>query len=194
MLGFFTIVIILVAVYAFWRQGVLAAFAMAVNILLAGLVAFNFFEPITNELEPMMTDSFLHGFEDSISLVALFSITLVFLRWATNALMHTVIEYGAVIQQGGAVVFGALAGYLVAGFLLCVAQTLPLDPHFMHFEAQLEPNNPGAKLRRIMPPDHVWLALMHRASMESLAWDEDAPFDMDGSFELRYAQERRANQ
>jgi len=194
MLSFFTIVIMLIAAYAFWRQGVLPAFAMAVNILLAGLIAFNFFEPIAGELDSMLADSFLHGYADSLCLVVLFSLTLVFLRWASNALIHTIIEYDAVIQQIGAALFGALAGYLVAGFLLCVAQTLPLDRHFLRFEAQLNPSGPGAKIRRVLPPDRVWLALMHRASTESLGWDETTSFDPDGSFELRYAQERRISE
>ncbi len=193
MLGFLTFLIILITVYVFWHQGVLPAFAMVVNVLLAGLIAFSFFEPIAAELEPMLADSFLHGFEDSLCLVLLFSLSLMFLRWAANSLIHTDIGYGAIVQQGGAVVFGALAGYLVAGFLLCVAQTLPLEQHFMHFEAQVDPTSPGAKIRRVLPPDHVWLALMHRASIESLGWDEPA-FDADGSFEIRYAQERRTRE
>src|SRR5581483_10183287 len=116
-LGFFTFIIMLAGVYAFWRQGVLPAFAMAVNILLAGLVAFNFFEPIAAQLESMLADSFLQGYEDSFCLVALFSLTLAFLRWASNELIHTIILYNPILQQGGAVLFGLLAGYLVAGFL-----------------------------------------------------------------------------
>jgi uncharacterized membrane protein required for colicin V production len=189
-LGFLTVVIMLVAAYAFWRQGVLPAFAMAVNVLLAGLVAFNFFEPIAAELDPMLKDSFLHGYEDSLCLVVLFTLTLVVLRWASNALIHTLIDYPPVLQEGGAVVFGALAGYLTAGFLLCVAQTLPMNEHFMQFEARIDPSTPGAKVRHILPPDRVWLALMHRGSVDAFSWDENA-FDSDGSFETRYAHERR---
>ncbi len=190
LLGFFAFVIMLAGAYAFLRQGVLPAFAMCVNILLAGLVAFNFFEPIAVQLEPMLSDSFLHGYEDSFGLIALFCPTLLFLRWASNELIHTEVQYHPVVQQGGAVLFGMLAGYLVAGFLLCVAQTLPLDEHFLHFQPQVESHSPGAKIRRFMPPDRVWLALMHRASIASFDWDE-TPFDPDGSFELRYAHERR---
>ena len=191
MLGFFTFVIMVAGAYAFWRQGVLPALAMVVNILLAGLVAFNFFEPIAAELDPMLADSFLHGYEDSLCLVALFSLTLLFLRWASNALIHTTIEYHPILQQGGAMMFGLLAGYLVAGFLVCVAQTLPLDEHFLKFDARVDASAKGEKLRRIMPPDRVWLALMHRASITSLSWDEDSAFDPDGSYELRYGHERR---
>ena len=190
LLGFLTVVIMLVAAYAFWRQGVLAAFAMVVNILLAGLVAFNFFEPIAAELDPMLSGSILHGYEDSFCLVVLFALALVFLRWASNALIHTVIEYHPVLQQVGAALFGALAGYLTAGFLLCVAQTLPMEEHFFHFEAKIDPTLPGAKIRHVLPADRVWLALMHRGSIDTFSWDENV-FDPDGSFELRYARERR---
>src|SRR6185437_3670801 len=177
LLGFLTVLIMLVVAYAFWRQGVLPACAMALNVFLAGLVAFNFFEPIAAELDPMLAESFLHGYEDSLCLVVLFSIMLVFLRWATNALIHATLDYHPILQQGGAVLFGLMTGYLVAGFLLCVAQTLPFDQHFMHFESKVVTDAPGAKARRVMPPDRVWLALMHRASETSLSWD--APFDPD---------------
>lgn len=193
LLGFLTVVLMLGVAYAFWRQGVLPAFAMACNVLVSGLVAFNFFEPISTELDPMLGDSFLHGYEDSICLVLLFCITLGFLRWLTNALIHSSIEYPPVLQQGGSVLFGMLTGYLVAGFLLCVAQTMPFDEHFLRFDARVDPEAPAAKVRRVLPPDRVWLAMMHRASEKTrLAWDETTLFDPDGSFELRYSRERRA--
>lgn len=189
LLGIFALALMLAGAYAFLRQGVLDAFAMSVNIMVAGLLAFNFFEPIAAQLQPILADSFLNGYEDSVCLVALFSLTLVFLRWASNALIHTDIQYHPIVQQGGAALFGMLAGYLVAGFLLCVAQTLPLDEHFLRFDAQVESHTSSAKLRRLMPPDRVWLALMHRASKEAFDWE--SVFDADGSFEQRYAHERR---
>ncbi len=193
LLGFFTVAIMLACVYAFWRQGVLPAFAMAVNILLAGLIAFNFFEWLAEQLDGMLADSFLHRYEDSFCLVALFCLTLAFLRWASNELIHAVLDYHPAVQQGGAVLFGLMAGYLVAGFMLCVAQALPMDEHFMNFEARIDPESRGAKLRRVMPPDRVWLALMHRASKETFVWGEESvPFDADGSFELRYRERRAA--
>ncbi len=191
LLGFFTFIIMLAGVYAFWRQGVLPAFAMTVNILLAGLIAFNFFEPIAEQLDSMLADSFLHGYEDSICLVALFSATLAFLRWASNELIHTIIHYNPILQQGGAVLFGLLAGYLVAGFLTCVAQTLPANEHFLQLDPLVKVDSSGKISHRILPADRVWLALMHRASKAAFDWEETT-FDPDGSFELRYAHERRA--
>jgi hypothetical protein len=123
--------------------------------------------------------------------MALFCLTLLFLRWAANALIHTTIEYHPVLQQGGAILFGLLAGYLVSGFLICVAQTLPVDPHFLKFEARIDPSAAAVKVRRILPPDRVWLALMHRASAGPFSWGEDSSFDPDGSYELRYGDWRQ---
>lgn len=188
-LGFLTVIIMLGTAYAFFREGVLAAFAMTVNILVAGLIAFNFFEPLAEQLTSMLEGSLLQGYEDSFSLVLIFCLTLAFLRWASNALLHTTIEYHPAIQQGGAALFGLLAGYLVAGFLVCVAQTLPASEHFLQFEAKVDSSGDKPK-HRILPSDRVWLALMHRASIESLAWDESSVFDPDGSFELRYRSRR----
>ena len=196
-LGFFTVILMLGGAYAFWRQGVLPAFAMTVNILLAGLIAFCFFEPIAEQLDSMLADTFLHGYQDSFSLVALFCLTLLFLRWASNELIHTIIWYNPVLQQGGAVLFGLLAGYLVAGFLTCVAQTLPANEHFLQLEPLVKVDSSGKISHRILPADRVWLALMHRASKTAFEWsnDNDQPtlFDPDGSFEVRYAHERRVS-
>jgi hypothetical protein len=194
MLSVFTILIMLGVAYAFWREGVLSAFVMSFNVFFAGLVAFNFFEPIAKELEPMLSDSFLHGYEDSLAMMLLFCPTLAFLRWLTNNLVRTTVDFHPILQQGGSVVFGFMTGYLVCGFLVCVLQTLPFSNHFMQFEARIDTQSPGSKLRRILPPDRVWLALMHRASKTSLAWEDetkDSSFDPDGSFELRYSRERR---
>jgi uncharacterized membrane protein required for colicin V production len=191
LLGFVTFIIMAAGAYAFWRQGVLPAFAMTVNILLAGLVAFNFFEPLAEQLESMLTDTFMQGYEDSFCLVMLFSATLALLRWASNELIHTLILYNPILQQVGAVLFGVLAGYLVAGFLTCVAQTLPANEHFLQLEPRVQVDSSGNVRHRLLPADRVWLALMHRASKSAFDWDEETVFDRDGSFELRYGHERR---
>jgi hypothetical protein len=189
MLGFLTVVVMAAVGYAYWREGLLTAFAMLCNVLVAGLVAFAFFEPIANELEPMFEGSFLAGYEDALSLTALFSLTLGLLRLVTNSLARTEIDYEPLLQQIGSVLVALVMGYLVAGFLLCTVQTLPWQQHFLGFEAQVERGE--SRLRRLMPPDRVWLALMHRAGIGPFARDETPTFDADGSFELRYFRLRR---
>ena len=65
----------------------------------------------------------------------------------------------------------------------------------MGFEMKTNENQPKT-LRRIFPPDRVWLAMMHCAGAGPLSWREDAQgrprtFDPHGNFPLRYGRYRR---
>jgi hypothetical protein len=191
MLVLLTFLVMGIVAYAFWREGVLTAITMFVNVIIAGLVAFNFFEPLAAEMEPMVKGSFLEGFEDSLLLVAFFCLTLAALRWATNNLANEELDLDPKLQQGAAGVFGLLTGYLLAGFLICVIQTLPGHDHILGFRTEVNLNAPDQKMRRIIPPDRVWLAMMHFASRIGLSRGEDAEFDRDGTFEIRYQRHRR---
>jgi hypothetical protein len=191
-LNVLSVAVVLITVYAFWREGVLTAFTMMCNVVLAGLVAFNFWEPIARELGSVFADTFLAGLEDCLCLTLLFALTLGMLRLTTNTLAMSQPEYHPVLQQGGAVLCGLITGYLVSGFLVCAIQTLPLPERFMSFDAKVQTDASGQKPKsRWMPADRVWLALMQRASLVPLSQADGEPFDKDGDFELRYQQNRR---
>ena len=184
MLTFFTLVIMGVVAVAFWREGLLHAVATCVNVLLAGLVAFNFWEPLAGLLEPL-----LHGYEDAVCLVALFGVTLGTLRIVANMLVKGHVRYHPLLRRGGCVCCGLLTGYLVAGFLVCVLQTLPWHRNFMGFNPDADAQN-ARTFRQLLPPDRVWLALLHRAGAYPFATGQGT-FDRNGTFELRYARYRR---
>jgi hypothetical protein len=91
----------------------------------------------------------------------------------------------------------------VSGFLICAFQTLPWHENFMFFEPKYETGSEHL-VRHVLPPDRVWLALMHRAGAYALSRREDprmssspsyydryVTFDKYGSFEMRYARYRR---
>jgi hypothetical protein len=90
------------------------------------------------------------------------------------------------LQRGGAAFFGLVAGYLLAGVLICALDTLPFPPPFPGFQGKVD----SSRLRRVLPPDRVWLAMMHRASAGPFTRG-GPPFDADGSFEFRYQRLRR---
>ena len=182
LVGCLTVLIMGGVAYAFWREGLLTALTAAVNVFLAGLAAFAFWEPVAAQLETMLKDSFLQGYEDAISLVTIFALTLGLLRYATNNLANAHLEYHPLMNQIGTAFFGLVTGYLASGFLLCVLQTLPWQVNFLQFDYRVEKNAGGAKTPRVLPPDHAWLALM-RGAMPG--------FDPDATFEMRYARYRR---
>jgi Colicin V production protein len=208
LLGFLTVLVMLAVAYAYLRPGLMTAFMMCCNVFISGLVAFNFFEPIADALDPMFTGSFLKDYEDAICLLLLFCVTLGLLRLLTNFLCSSMTQFPMWLQYGGSVFFGMLTGYLVAGFLLTVLQTLPWHTNFMFFEPRIDPDQPAAAIRSVLPPDRVWLSLMRRAGAYPLASSEDGKppspdllpdrfvrthitFDKYGTFELRYARYRR---
>src|SRR5205823_3194100 len=134
-----------------------------------GLIAFNFWEPMAAEMEPLLSGSPFAGFEDAVFLIGLFSAALALLRWATNSLVRTEPEQEPRVRQGVAVLFGLVTGYLTAGFLVCVLQTLPWHRNFLNFDPKVDPSSATHRIRRVLPPDRVWLALMHRAGDMPLA-------------------------
>jgi hypothetical protein len=198
LLGFLTIVIMLAVAYAYLREGVFTAFVMCCNVFLAGLVAFNFWEPLANQLDPALA-----GYEDILCLILLFSLTLGLLRAVTNSLSRTQIDFPPAVQRGGGAIFGLAAGYLVSAFLVCVLETLPWHENFMFFEWQYD-SGQESPLRAVLPPDRLWLATMHRAGAYAFSNNEDGKpgassslydryktFDKYGTFSLRYARYRR---
>jgi hypothetical protein len=190
-LGLLTVLIMLAIAYAFWREGPLTAFAMFCNTLIAGIIAFNFWEPIADLLDPPFQDTVLEGTEDALALMIPFLLILMGLRLATNSLASTHMEYPALLYRGGAVFFGLLTGYFLAGILVCALQTLPIQKNFLSFEFYKPGEaSPG---RKFIPPDMVWLSMMNRTSGKSLSGG-DEPFDAMGSFELRYARHRRVDE
>jgi hypothetical protein len=187
-----TLAVIAIVAYARVREGVLTALTHLFNVLLSGLIAFNYFEPVAAELQKALKGSFLDGFEDALALFALFAAPLGLLRVVCNNLANSELDLPALPQQVGSVAVGALTGYLLAGFLVCAMQTLPFTEKFLGFDATVEPQ--GSAIRRVMPPDRVWLALMHRAGAGPFSNEGATTFDPDGTFELRYARQRRVKE
>jgi uncharacterized membrane protein required for colicin V production len=187
MLAFITVVIVLAVGYAFFTQGLLTAFTMLVNVLISGVVAFSFFEPLAFQLDDMLNGSFAHGYEDWACLIVLFCVTLTALRVLTNSIAASEPELYPIVQQGGALVCGMLTGYLIVGFIVCAMQTLPIPEDFLGFSSRVDP---AGGVRRFLPPDRVWLAIMRRASLVALSSDDEG-FDPRGYFELGYQRHRR---
>src|SRR5262249_17112555 len=113
MLSFFTIVIMLIVAYAHWREGLYTACCTLINVVLAGLITFNFWEPLANILDTTFRGWFVSGYEDFVVLIVLFALTLGMLRMLTNNLCPAQIIQIGYVQQAGGALFGLVAGYLM---------------------------------------------------------------------------------
>src|ERR1700689_4809964 len=133
MLLFGTLVVMLAVAYTQHNGGLFGSCAMLIKVFVSGLIAFGFWEPIADSLDPGLRTTFLAGCEDMIVLTLLFGVSLFLLRLATNYLAPDMIVEHGTVQHLGAGVVGLVTGYFVAGFMICVLETLPLDVHFMDF-------------------------------------------------------------
>ena len=206
MISFLTIFMMLGVGYAYLREGLLTAFAMLCNVLLAGFITFNFWEPLADILAPAFSGMFLAGYEDFICMMGLFAVTLGVLRTATNVLANVLVQFPLTIQRTGGFLVGMLVGYLAWGFLVCAFQTMPWHQNFLGFDYEYRSGSEGT-LRRFLPPDRVWLALMQRGGAYTFSNQEDErrsrdstsltdrfkTFDQDGAFEYNYWRYRRLN-
>jgi hypothetical protein len=199
MLALCSMVIMLVIAYAFWREGLFTSVTLCVNVFLAGVITFNFWEPLADLLDTAFQRTFLAGYEDVLVMMLLFCGTLITLRMVTNNLSSTQIVFGPLMQQFGGALVGLLTGYLLSGILVCMLQTLPWHESFLDFEAR---RSDEAAFRSYLPSDRVWLALMRTLGSQALSGREVNPdaqsdydryrtFDRDGKFELNYLRHRR---
>src|SRR5688500_3074640 len=115
MLILYTLIFMAAVTWAFWQEGLLTNACACVNVFLSGLVSFNFYELLADQLEPMFQGSFLAGTEDFLSMALLFSGTLGLLRWTTGSLAPTDPEYHPILYRAGSVALGLLTGYLAGG-------------------------------------------------------------------------------
>jgi hypothetical protein len=198
MITFFCIAVILVVAYAQFREGLFTAFVNLVNVIIAGIATFAFFEPLADWLEPSLASGTLSGFEDFMAMALVFAAAFVALRNITNRLNPDMIDFNGNVQMGGGLI-GAVTGYLLAGFFVAALETLPWHQNFLDFQPRDGTETAGP--RTIFPPDRVWLAMMRHAGAYPLSWDEDASgesnydryptFDRQATFEQRYLRYRR---
>jgi hypothetical protein len=199
-----TLLIMLGTAYAQYRNGLFSSFAMLVMVLCSGLVAFGFWEPLADLLDPVFQNNALSGCEDMIVMVLLFGVILFALRLVMVYWNREMIDQHGQLQHVGAMVVGLVTGYFLAGFLICALQTLPLDVNFLDFEPRESSLEPG--YRAFYPSDRVWLSMMRQASAGSFGWKEEpspkgdgavdryVSFDREGTFELRYMRYRRTTE
>src|SRR5262249_13996624 len=105
MLGFFTILIMLAVGYAMLREGVFTAFLMLCNVIFAGLITFNFYEPLADLLEDQLNDTF-RPYSDVICMLTLFGVSLGLLRLVTNSIAHVEPNFVFWVRRTGGFLFG----------------------------------------------------------------------------------------
>lgn len=174
-------------------EGAYGAGIVFLSVVLGGLLAMNFFEPLANFLSAQIPAYATYW--DVVSLVGIFAIAVTLLRMGAEQLVPTEIELHATLYEPLRWGFAAAAGYVTMAILLTALHTAPLPREFMGFTPERK------NLMQFAAPDRQWLGLTQYISEKSLSAGRvfDAPiYQAPGtdksriwsSFPIRYATRR----
>jgi hypothetical protein len=110
--------------YALMSEGLWGAALMFFNVLFAGVIAFNFYEPLADLLAKNV--SFLSGFADTLVLMMLFIVALVLLRLTTETLAPAMVRFPTPMYHLGRVLFGLAGAVLTTAIILVAFHTAPV--------------------------------------------------------------------
>lgn len=168
---------------ALWSQGLWSCAVTLVNLILAMLIATNFYEPVCALLEGAGAKSFTYLL-DFLILWVLFAVAYGILRAVTDAISRRKVKFIMPVEMAGRSLLAASCGWLVVCFVAFSLHMAPLN--------SVSPlgawSSPQAPTIIFTSPDRLWLAFMHTRSKGALAGN--AVFDPDAQFPLKYHDRR----
>jgi hypothetical protein len=102
---------------------------MIFNVVIAALVATNYFEPLADFLDKQMP-SFTY-FWDFVAMWLLFAAVCGILRAFTDALSKVKVRFKKPVELGGGLFCGAVVGWIMVCFTLFSLHASPLHPAFL---------------------------------------------------------------
>jgi len=140
--------LILGLTYALTSEGLWGSALMFFNILFAGMIAFNFYEPLAAMLDKTGIN---WGFSDTLCFLVLFGVALVALRLTTETLAPAMVRFPTPLYHAGRLIFGLGGALLTVAILLIGFECAPV--HKKLFKAYVYDSKPPFGLGL----DHQWL-------------------------------------
>jgi hypothetical protein len=205
MFDFLLIALIAVVTWLVASDGPWGAAITFVSVLLSGLFAMNYFEPLANFLGTSVQGSWeWQNRWDIIALLGLFSAGVFGLRFLGEFLLPTYAVLDSRVYEGARWGFSLLTGYVVTAIIVTSLHVAPLPREFLGF-------SPEQKCLFSIGPDRQWLAFTQYVSEFSLSRNrgDGLPEVFDGarfpaipgrtdpneiwsSFPIKYAARRQA--
>ena len=168
-----------------YREGMWGNAIVLVNVIIAGLLAVNFWEPVSRMFEGYLPSlTFMH---DMLALWGVFSLSLLVFSTVTRKLSKFKVRFKQIIDQIGSVAFAVLVGWVMVCFTTMTLHTAPLGKHFLFGGFQ-----PEKRMFFGLAPDRQWLGLVKMASKGSMKRWTTREFDPRDQFIAIYADRRQA--
>ncbi|MBM4089969.1 MAG: hypothetical protein FJ276_11195 [Planctomycetes bacterium] len=200
MLNLILLLIFVLIAFVLWFQGLWSNVVTLINLLIAMMLAFNYFEPLATLLENQNMRSYTYLW-DFLILWGVFVLSYGLLRAATDFVSRKRVVFNFWVEKIGSGVVAAWVAWLFIGFTCASLHTAPLGPHPMGFQ-----KTPTSAEFLGFSPGRYWLAFMQSRSRGAfsrgesdgtkrspLEKDKDVNariFDPESTFILRYHQRR----
>lgn len=166
-----------------YNEGIWSNAIRLINVVTAGLLAMNFFEPLARVLDGV--NATFTYFWDFIALWVIFGVSMVAFRYLTGFASKVNVRFLKIADQIGSPVLALWVGWVLVGFTLTTFHTAPLARNFLFGGFR-----PGEKMFVGMAPDQQWLGFVQQASKGSLSRSVPDPFDPGGRFIATYTTRR----
>lgn len=135
-MGIIDLLIVAVIALITWcvaAEGAVGAGTTFLGVVLSGLVAMNFFEPLADLLDDV---GFIGDRADMIALLGLFAVSITLVRLGAERIQPTFISLQGLLYDVGRWGFAFLTAYVTAGILLTALHTAPLPRGFWGFSPE----------------------------------------------------------
>jgi len=188
---------------ALYTEGMWGNGVRLINVVTAGLLATNFFEPVADWLEGCSTNfaTFTYLW-DFLAFWGMFGLFMIIFRLATDEISKVKVRFMKIVDRIGAVVFSAWIGWVMVCLTATSLHLAPLAREFL-----FDSFHPEQRAQSNYAPELKWLGFMQKQSRGAFcrtpgeedfrvepAWKEDRTrtFDPRSEFMPKYAT-RRAN-
>lgn len=154
-IDFLIVAVIALVTWCAASEGAVGAGTTFLAVLLSGLLAMNFFEPLADLLDDA---SFIGERADMIALLGLFGVLLTLARLAAERLQPTFISMHGLAYDASRWGFGFLTAYATAAILLTALHTAPLPREFWGFRPERR------NLFDFAAPDRQWLGFVQHVT------------------------------
>lgn len=155
------VILILGMTYALMSEGLWGACLMFFDILFAGLIAFNFYEPLAGWLAGLSGS--VAPYADSVSLMVLFIVALVILRITTEQIAPAMVRFPTPVYHIGRIFFAYAGASLAMSIFIIAYHNSPVHKK-MFGSIDYDSRPPfGQGL------DHRWLSFFQYASGQVFA-------------------------
>ncbi len=160
-----------------WFHGFWSNIITLINVLISGMVAMNFFEPLTVALDEQMENGAYTYLIDFIILWGLFAMTFIILRTTTDLLSRNPVRFAMPIEMAGRSITAIWIAWVLLSFAATSLHTAPLPASPLGGWT-----TPQSGCFLGLAPDRHWLAFIQSRSRGALSRgdnESDSPHEMD---------------